>query len=373
MIKKFLKHKMVIGAIIMAVFYQIVFTVVWMTGYSAVPNNLNNLRIGIVNEDPGFEDTLDGLKNELPFKNIEFETIDEAKLELETREIEMIMQVPSGFMTDIQQIDNHAQMTYIINESNPTMSVSTMDKISESVTQNLNNQVSAQITKGTFVSMQIPEEQAEGMTSAINTRVVADVNHINESGNMASQMIPMLFGIIAFVSSMIFSMNMQKGVDEVFENRWRGFFTGKGFQALCALAIPLITTVFLFICAPPLKVGFLQMWMFLSLSVFVCMQLSQVFILLFGDMGMLFNVALIVVQTINCGFTIPSVSLGTFYEKLAHATPMTYIVTENRNLLFGGSNHWEQIYPLLIIGIVSIAVSIVINKFRRNQEKQLVC
>lgn len=61
-------------------------------------------------------------------------------------------------------------------------------------------------------------------------------------------------------------------------------------------------------------------------KLFRFLAISQVFVMLFGNRGMIFNVALTATQLVSSGAIVPRELLPNFYQKLGDLLPATYSV-----------------------------------------------
>lgn len=137
-----LKHKGVKAGIFMIVFYQIVMLTVLMSGYSAIPKNVTNLTVAIVNEDQqSGTEFVQKLQEQLPFNIVTDESLEQAKMGLEDRHILMVIRIPGDFTEKLSEQRGEAQLEYLINESNPTTITSSMKSIAAEITAQISAQV----------------------------------------------------------------------------------------------------------------------------------------------------------------------------------------------------------------------------------------
>ncbi len=72
-----------------------------------------------------------------------------------------------------------------------------------------------------------------------------------------------------------------------------------------------------------------------SILFFSFLVLSQVFVMLFGIPGMIFNIALTAIQIASSGAMVPRELLPTFYYEIGNLLPATYGVNSYFSLIYG--------------------------------------
>src|SRR5690625_3575804 len=120
LLKSFFKQKETLLGISAAIAFQLIFVIVWLTGYNGVYERTDQFTIGIVNEDSTLgEKITNELKDDTRFQVTIFEELSDAQQELDERMINMLIHLPDK-LTEQLQANNHAQIEYNINQSNPT-------------------------------------------------------------------------------------------------------------------------------------------------------------------------------------------------------------------------------------------------------------
>jgi uncharacterized phage infection (PIP) family protein YhgE len=97
------------------------------------------------------------------------------------------------------------------------------------------------------------------------------------------------------------------------------------------------------------------------------MFFAQIFLLLFGNAGMLFNIVVLSAQLVSSGAMVPRELLSDFYHGLSLYLPATYAVQGNMNLLFGGPSVAGPSWGLLMIMLASVAVGVVITALKKER------
>src|SRR5699024_483190 len=94
---------------------------------------------------------------------------------------------------------------------------------------------------------------------------------------------------------------------------------------------------------------FFVFWGFQAMLMFSFLALSQVFVMLFGNLGMIFNIALTAIQLVSSGAIVPRELLSSFYQGLGSIMPATYGVNSYFSFIYGGGHFASDIIHLSII------------------------
>lgn len=372
-IVQLLKSKGVIGGLIMILFYQVVFSLIWMAGYSNMPNKVTDLHVTIVNEDGSHGAKLaSNLEKNLPFKTDTAGSLKDAHEELQNRETQLIVTIPQHFTNDLQHPEKKAALEYYMNESNPSMISSTMSSVTKQVTEEIDKQVRTEILTGTFIGMNVPEDKAKAMSEQFSSKVVAQVETLNPVKAMAAQMSPMMLTVAGYVGAMIFSMESHGMVQKLGQkgNRRKLFFANKTLQLLTALTMPIIGVGIYAAFGYDFASSFAKTWLFNSAAMFAAMQFTELFIILFGKAGMILNIGLLITQTIANGFVIPEMLLPAFFQVIGHLSPMMYSIQGNMNLLFGGPSSGQLLGGLAVISLGAGLIGFAIYHFKNSRQNE---
>ena len=364
----FLKNKVITGGIFMLVFYQIVMISIFMYGYSAVPKNVTELTVAIVNEDTVMGDTIvQQLEQGLPFNVKKNLTLNEAQTDLENRDIHLVVHIPADFSQNIKEDGKQGNLQFFINESNPTLVASSMQSIAAEVGAQITNQVQTQSFVGAFTAMNVPAEQATQMVTGIMEKISVDVEKTNKQPlGMHNQMAPMFLTMAMYVGAMIYSMMSVTALNEVRQSvgKWRAFFSLQLTNIVIALVAPLVGVSIYFIVQGYGIETFLSVWMVHALQIFASMQFTTVACLLLGPSGMLLNIPLLLTQTIANGATIPYEMMPGVFKFVSHISPMFYSVHLDYNLFFGGGNTGAYAVGLVLVALGALAINAVIHQYR---------
>ncbi|WP_411344821.1 YhgE/Pip domain-containing protein [Paenibacillus sp. WLX1005] len=356
--------------IMTAILFQLIFTVVWMTGYQGITDRLQNLSVAVVNEDPTYgQQIIEGLQGKLPVQLKTELTLDQAKQQLQDREVQMIIQIPSDFGTSVQSA-NPAQLHYLINESNPVMIKNMMTNIADQVTASVNKVAIQSGLTGVFSgSGQASAEQAQATAAMLAQRVVSDIQSVNPVQGMNNQMVPMMMVLASYVGAMIMGQNFQissKAMASRF-GRWQRMSVRLLVTAASAVVVSLIGTSLVALFGGQLGHGFFALWGFQALFLLTFMFVAQMFLFVFDMAGMLFNILILSVQLVSSGAMMPRELLPEFYHVLGSAFPATYAVQGLMNILFGGNGTGAACLALVLIFAVALIIIVVSTYFRRDR------
>jgi uncharacterized phage infection (PIP) family protein YhgE len=184
---------------------------------------------------------------------------------------------------------------------------------------------------------------------------------------MNNQMLPMMTVLASYVGSMIMAMQLQQASDVIGAavGRWSKFATRTAINAASAVMVALFGTSLVMALGGQNEGGFWATWGFQSLYLFCFMLFAQLFVIVFGQAGMLLNIASLSAQLVSSGAMVPRELLSGFYRELGRYLPATYAVEGNMNVLFGGPGLAgpATALALLAIGCLSLgAAAVAIRK-----------
>jgi YhgE/Pip-like protein len=369
-IKAFMKRPTTIVGIVTALMFQIIFSVIWMTGYNGVTDRVDQLRIAVVNEDAQFgQQIAANLVKELPFDMVQLDNLDEAKEQLDARDLQMIVYVPADFSQKASAQGEQASVQYLLNESNPALIKSIMSGAAAQITSEVNTQAVTAGLQNVLGSLNMPQEQATAAAASLSQRVVSDIQSTNVVKGMNNQMVPMMMVLASYVGAMIMGMNLEQSSMAVSGqlSRWKRFGARSIINIAAAFFVSLVGASLLVALGGQIEQGFLLLWLFEFVFLLTFMFVSQMFLYLFGMAGMLFNIMLLSAQLVSSGAIVPRELLSDFYTGLGSALPATYAVDGNMNLLFGGPAVGSDIISLLIIAVIAVAISVFAVAVKRRQ------
>jgi YhgE/Pip-like protein len=368
----FLKKPTTIVGIVAALMFQLIFSIVWMTGYNGITDNIEKLKVALVNEDQGIgKDIVKNLASTLPFQNASFDSLEKAQQALEHREVHLVVHIPANFSATLQSPDT-AKIEYLINESNPAMIKNIMQGVIAKITATVNKEAVKMGTLNLLGQTKIAPEQATQLAEGLSERVVGETNSLNPVKNFAHQMIPMMLVLASYVGAMIMALNMHQSAAElgVQANRWLRFVVRGVINIVASVVIAFVGSSLIMALGGHVDQGFLAMWGFQSLFVMTFLFVAQIFLLLFGPAGMLFNIIMLSMQLVSSGAMVPRELLNGFFYELGKFLPATYAVEGNMNLLFGGPGIQDSSLALVLIMLVSIGIGLLSVAVIPEKKKQ---
>lgn len=372
--KTYLKNKGVIGAIFMALIYQIIMISVFMPGYSAIPKNVDQLSVAIVNEDDHYGKMISKqMKESLPFKKIETNLdIKEAKEKLDDRDIHMVIQIPEDFSKKMADQKEKVNLDFYINEANPATVTSVMQNVISGVESQLNKGFAASSSEGILLNLNVPKDQAKELSQSIPDKLESNIVTLNEvPAGMQNQMAPLFLTMVSYVGSMIAALMLVSAFKSTteFASKWKAFFSMQGVAVLISLVAPIVGIGIYFMVHGYGSDVFIQLWFHHFIQMFVSFQFNFVFILLLGQIGMIANITLLLMQTISSGAIMTQDMMFGVYKVLSYISPMYYSVQSDFSIMFGGGNLTEYTLKLILIGVVILIMNILITIFTVKNRK----
>ncbi|WP_409342617.1 YhgE/Pip domain-containing protein [Paenibacillus sp. MBLB4367] len=358
-LQTFFKQPTTKAGIAVALMFQLIFCVIWMTGYDGVTDNAKHLKIAIVNEDAGMGGQIAGkLQASLPFQTEMAASKSAAEESLNSRDVQMVIIIPEAFTKKLQTAGDKASVQFLVNESNPATIKSIMQGVAGNVTAMVNKEAVAAGAQAILTQANVPAQQAQTMAQGISEKVVSDFQSVNKVKNMSNQMIPMMLVLASFVGSMIMSMNLQQSSMMIQSlNKWQKIGMRFLINVVAAVFISAIGSSLVLAFGGQSAHGFLAMWGFQTVFLMTFMFFTQMFVVLFGIGGMLFNIIGMSVQLVTSGAMVPREMLSSFYLELSRYLPATYAVEGNMNLLFGGPGVGSDVGVLLGMTAITAAVA----------------
>ncbi|BBH24392.1 hypothetical protein Back11_57370 [Paenibacillus baekrokdamisoli] len=364
-----MKRPTTMVGIITAIMFQVIFSVIWMTGYNGITDRTDQLSIAIVNEDQQLGQQVAGkLEKELPFQMSQIDNLEDAKRQLDERDLQMIIYIPADFTSKASAADSQAAVKYFINGSNPALIKSIMSGVATTVTSQVNQNAVAAGVESALGAANMPSEQAAAAAQGLSSRVTSDIQTVNAVKGMNNQMAPMMLVLASFVGAMIMGMNIEQSAMAIRAHvgRWNRFGARSVINVLAAIIVSLVGSSLIVAFGGQTEQGFLQLWLFQFLFVVTFMFVSQMFLYLFGLTGMLFNIILLSAQLVTSGAIVPRELLSGFFVGLGNVLPATYAVEGAMNTLFGGPGVGSEVGALLLITTVAIIISALAVALKRQ-------
>ena len=369
LLKSFFKQRETLLGISAAIAFQLIFVIVWLTGYDGVYERTDQFTIGVVNEDSVFGEKITyELKENTPFQVSMFTELPQAMQELDERSIGMLIHLPDE-MTEKLQANENAQINYYINQSVPTLTKQMMEtaanKLNEQVNQQIRETINIQMVE-TIPQRVAAESPSEEMVlevasqvielvqeSTKNTPIQAKVVKTNDREGFAVTMVPLLIVLASYIGAMLISQHLQFSEAKLKSEYDRSsLLIGRQIiNILVAVTISLLTVSLIYLFNIKIDHNFFALWGFQAVLMFSFLALSQVFVMLFGNLGMIFNIALTATQLVSSGAIVPRELLSPFYQGLGSILPATYGVNSYFSLIYGGGSLASDMkYLWIIIG-----------------------
>ncbi|NHN32853.1 YhgE/Pip domain-containing protein [Paenibacillus agricola] len=361
-IKAFFQKPLTKVGIITALMFQVIFSVIWMTGYNGVTDvdRMKELHVGIVSLDTQMGPAIaEQLTKNLPVSTVTLASQDEALEQLNDRELQMVVTIPANFSQSVSTKDGSAKLTYNINESNPQMIKSVMSSIAVQITETVNKQAIMQGVVAVLTEAKLPTDQVQGTSAALSERVTSEFNYSNKVDGQNNQMVPMMLVLASYVGAMLLSMNLETSSMMLAANysRWQRFGARTIINIAAAVFVSLIGSALVLALGGQVAHGFLALWGFQALFVLAFLFTSQLFLLLLGPAGMVFNIIMLSTQLVSSGAMMPRELLPDFYQDISVVFPATYAVEGMMDLLFGGPKAGGAVMGLVAV----IAVTFVLG------------
>ncbi|MGE7090367.1 YhgE/Pip domain-containing protein [Lysinibacillus sp. NPDC048646] len=372
--------------IIAAIAFQIIFFSVWMTAYDGVNDRAENLTIGFINEDKDIGQQLTNeIKASMPFTTKDFVSTGQAEKELEKRNINMIIHIPADF-TALLQEGHDAKITYSINQANASLSKTMMENVAKQVTAEVNHKLYP-LQQGEIIQAfsqqftQLPLDQntallmKDTVTSTMmrlqDRAVESSIIKTNDVDGFAANFVPFMVIISSFVGAMVMIMQHQQAAQIVQDSvsKWSLFWARQLINFGVAFMLPLLTIGLMHLFHISSEEGFLTIYLFQSLLFWAFLCLVQVFVLIFGNIGMVFNICALSLQLVSSGVLVPKVMLSDFYIRLASLLPATYGADGYYTIIFGGNadSLSANSRSLAIIIAITLTISIVAVALKRSK------
>lgn len=103
----------------------------------------------------------------------------------------------------------------------------------------------------------------------------------------------------------------------------------------------------------------LSIYFFQAVMYLAFLSLAQVFVIAFGNLGMVFNICALSLQLVTSGVLVPKTMLSEGYKQVAAMLPATYGADGYYTIIFGGStdNLLQNSSSLCIIIFVTLAIA----------------
>jgi len=365
--KEFLKTKGAKGSIFMGILYAVCMLGIFLPGYTAIPGNMDQLPIAIINDDKGEygAQIADSLTEQLPFEDIETNISNkEALKDLEKNDLALVVHIPETFSADLQKGDVSSSIDFSINEAGATAVSSSMQQVVMQINAQLSAQFSQQTAQGILMNLHVPKEQAAELAAQIENSYVGNIVTINDvPDGMHNNMLPMFLTMAIYVGAMIGAMQL---VGAFKANRGKAtktrlFIYMQLTSIIIGLLSGLVSTVMSFAINDLSGVGlFFQILGQQTLNYWASFNFTAIFVLLVGEAGMILNIPILLIQTIANGATISRDMMYLPYKWMSNISPMYYSVQAYFNNIFGSVSAAPFVLGLTTVGFVAMVINVLI-------------
>ncbi|MEK4027007.1 MULTISPECIES: ABC transporter permease [Bacillaceae] len=389
-LKYFFRQPETFVGILAAAAFQIIFFCVWMTAYDGVDERIENLQIGIVNEDTRVGRTVEqNLARALPFKLEKYESLAKARVDMNKRHIDMIIQIPKTLSEDIQS-GSTGNVVYWINQANASMAKSMMESTASQVTSQVNNSlflVQKSELSGAFqqqITHMMPAgKSAEAVSQSVtellkqvkDEPVKSSIVKTNKAKGFAATMVPMMIVLSSFVGAMVLTMQLQNAAQKLKSSfgKWELFFSRQIMNIAVSFLLVILTVGLMVIFKIGGEHSLIAIYLFQALVFWAFLSFAQMFVFLFGNGGMVFNILALSLQLVTSGVIVPKAVLANGYSSLGGFLPATYAADGYYTIVFGGDsgNISGNMGQLLLMIFVTMIVSATAVSFKRARSPQI--
>lgn len=375
-LKQFFKHPETFIGIVTAFAFLLIFFCVWMTAYAGVTERTDKLKIGFVNEDEQMGSLIEKeMMKSVPFEVKTYQSIDSAKKDMNKRKLDMVMEIPASFSNQLQEKEK-TEIHYFINQANASLAKQIMDGAARTITQSINENV--YVYKQQLIVSNLPQqmdsiipskELAQNLSENISQvlqslktqSVQASVEKSNNTDGFAANMVPMMMVLASFVGAMIMSLNMNIVSSKIKNeySKWSIFLARQIINMGASILLASISLLFLAIFNIELNTALFETGIFQVLVYFSFLSLTQMFVILFGPGGMLFNILALSLQLVTSGVIVPKTMLSSFYQTVGSYLPATYAADGYYTVIFGGESLITDMVALLLVSAVTLFVVLI--------------
>lgn len=373
--------------------FQLIFFTFWMTAYDGINDRADNLTIGFISEDTDIgQEVINGLQQSLPFTTQDFTSIDQAEKALDQRQITMIIHIPADFTAQLQA-GKEANIIYSINQANASLAKSMMEGVAKQVTEEVNHtlypvqqgevikafsQQFSQLPLEQNIALKVQDSVAATIMGVKDQTVTSTIIKTNDAKGFAANFVPLMVIISSFVGAMVMIMQHQQAAEIVQHtvSKWSLFFARQLVNIAVAFILPLLTIGLMQLFSISSGESFFTIYLFQAFMFWAFLCLAQVFVIIFGNLGMIFNICALSLQLVTSGVLVPNVMLSDFYHRLASFLPATYGADGYYTIIFGGSsesltNNSSSLGIIIAVTLAIATVAVALKKPKMAQQVEL--
>ncbi|AGX06792.1 MULTISPECIES: YhgE/Pip domain-containing protein [Bacillus] len=366
---QFLKTRGAIASIFMGIFYAAAMLGIFLPGYSAIPGNVDQMPIAIVNEDAGtYGAQIAGqLQENLPFKEIETDISNKQAIkDLNHNDLALVVRIPETFSADLQKGEGSTGIDFTINEASATTVSSTMKSVVGEINNQLRSQFSQQTAQGVLMNFNLPEDQAAEMAKKIETAYSGNVISINKiPAGMNNNMLPMFLTMAGYVGAMIGAMQLVAAFRESRgkASKTRLFLYVQLTALLIAVVSSAVAVGVAYLVNEPSGDLFFGIAGQQILNYMVCFNFTAVLVFLIGEGGMVLNLPILLMQTLANGATISREMMYAPFQWMSHISPMYYSVQAYMANMYSSISPSPYLWSMAAVGGAAMLINIAIVAF----------
>lgn len=358
-LKQFLKRPGTYIGMVVALSFQLVFFCVWLTAYDGVNERADQMRIAIVNEDGNIGSKIaEGLQRSLPFQVKAEQSVEKANTAMNDHVYDMIIEIPASFSKDINETGK-SNVNFHINQANAMMAKQMMEGAAKQIRDNVNTEITSYKKQAIVGKLQaVGPENVEVIKGLTEDSIGFTVHKVNDAKGFSANMVPLMIVLASFVGAMIMSMELSKVAKEV-QNGWSNFVSRQVINGTVSILLACITIGLMKGFQIELHEAVWSIWMFQAIVFFAFLSLTQMFITVFGNVGMIFNIISLSLQLVSSGVIVPHEMLSKTYQTIGELFPATYAANGYYTIIFGGVSLEKNIISLLVIILVTQLVAMI--------------
>ncbi|MBE7105987.1 DUF3533 domain-containing protein [Bacillus cereus] len=356
-LKQFLKRPGTYVGMVVALSFQLIFFCVWLTAYDGVNERADQMRIAIVNEDGNIGSKIaEGLQRNLPFQVKKEQSMEKANEEMNDHVYDMIIEIPASFSKDINETGK-ANLNFHINQANAMMAKQMMEGAAKQIRDNVNKEIASHKEQAIVGKLQaVGPENVEVIKGLTGDSIGFTVHKVNDAKGFSVNMVPLMIVLASFVGAMIMSMELSKVAKEV-KDGWSNFLSRQIINGTVSILLACITIGLMKGFQIEMHETVWGIWVFQAIVFFAFLSLTQMFITVFGNAGMIFNIISLSLQLVSSGVIVPHEMLSKTYQIIGELFPATYAANGYYTIIFGGVNLEGNVISLLFIILVTQLVA----------------
>ncbi|MBJ8084269.1 ABC transporter permease [Bacillus cereus group sp. N14] len=358
-LKQFLKRPGTYVGMVVALSFQLIFFCVWLTAYDGVNERADQMRIAIVNEDGNIGSKIaEGLQRNSPFQVKSEQSVEKANKAMKDRVYDMIIEIPASFSKDINETGK-SNLNFHINQANAMMAKQLMEGAAKQIRDNVNKEITSYKKQAIVGKLQaVGPENVEVIKGLTEDSIGFTVHRVNDAKGFSANMVPLMMVLASFVGAMIMSMELSKVAKEV-KNGWSNFVSRQVINGTVSILLACITISLMKGFQIEIHEAVWSIWMFQVIVFFAFLSLTQMFITVFGNAGMIFNIISLSLQLVSSGVIVPHEMLSKTYQTIGELFPATYAANGYYTIIFGGISLEKNIISLLVIILVTQLIAVI--------------